>query len=145
MYNFFGVTNRNHDLTRHQKVHSQDKPHMCQHCGRSFSRRDALRRHERMDPEGKRIHCSLNPVDGLPHSAIERNINTPSYYAENNSSNTRQPSSSPEIKEDSINDEEEARHIMSDDGDDLDIDQVRMDYRQHHSNGDGMSTKSLLH
>ena len=48
------------------------KPFSCEYCGKMFSRRDALRRHERMDSQGKRAHCSLKigmaPVQFEPHS-----------------------------------------------------------------------------
>ncbi|KAI9349258.1 hypothetical protein DFJ73DRAFT_833923 [Zopfochytrium polystomum] len=29
---------RKHDLKRHEKRHSNDKPHMCKICGRTFAR-----------------------------------------------------------------------------------------------------------
>ncbi|KAJ2998859.1 hypothetical protein HDV02_003969 [Globomyces sp. JEL0801] len=55
------ASSRNHDLNRHIKTHSQVRPHVCEICGRSFARRDALKRHERMNPEGKKIHCIPDP------------------------------------------------------------------------------------
>jgi curved DNA-binding protein CbpA len=51
------------DLKRHQYIHSRDKPFTCPRCGRGFSRRDALKRHEKSLAEGKKVHCvplSLN-------------------------------------------------------------------------------------
>ncbi|KAG8966925.1 hypothetical protein FRC05_002373 [Tulasnella sp. 425] len=36
---------RNHDLTRHHKVHDPIKHYRCKGCDRSFTRRDALKRH----------------------------------------------------------------------------------------------------
>ena len=35
---------RGHDLKRHRDTHSNAKPHICE-CGKSFSRKDALKRH----------------------------------------------------------------------------------------------------
>ncbi|CAG7854084.1 SubName: Full=Uncharacterized protein {ECO:0000313/EMBL:CCA70025.1} [Serendipita indica DSM 11827] len=35
---------RGHDLKRHLSTHSNTKPHVCE-CGKSFSRKDALKRH----------------------------------------------------------------------------------------------------
>ena len=37
--------NRNHDLKRHKRIHLQVKPFGCDKCGKTFSRKDALRRH----------------------------------------------------------------------------------------------------
>ncbi|KAI9472952.1 hypothetical protein BDB00DRAFT_860798 [Zychaea mexicana] len=42
---------RPHDLKRHQLLHSGIKPHKCPHCDRRFARRDALRRHWKVDEE----------------------------------------------------------------------------------------------
>jgi hypothetical protein len=35
--------NRNHDLTRHKRIHLAVKPFPCGHCDKSFSRKDALK------------------------------------------------------------------------------------------------------
>lgn len=37
--------NRNHDLKRHKRIHLDLKPFKCAKCDKSFSRKDALRRH----------------------------------------------------------------------------------------------------
>ncbi|KAI9219807.1 hypothetical protein BC828DRAFT_340936, partial [Blastocladiella britannica] len=36
---------RNHDLRRHERIHTGEKNWHCHECGRSFGRRDALARH----------------------------------------------------------------------------------------------------
>lgn len=36
---------RSHDLSRHVRSHSGDRPHRCETCEKRFSRRDALKRH----------------------------------------------------------------------------------------------------
>lgn len=41
---------RPHDLKRHELLHNGNKPHACPHCDRRFARRDALRRHWKVDP-----------------------------------------------------------------------------------------------
>lgn len=38
------VFHRNHDLKRHEDVHNGTKPYVCK-CGRTFTRKDALKRH----------------------------------------------------------------------------------------------------
>jgi hypothetical protein len=47
------------------RTHSKEKPHICHACGKTFARRDALRRHERMDAEGKKIHCTPTNVSSI--------------------------------------------------------------------------------
>ncbi|KAI8377992.1 uncharacterized protein BYT42DRAFT_572394 [Radiomyces spectabilis] len=40
---------RSYDLSRHQTIHQQNRPLCrCDHCGKKFTRLDALRRHERV-------------------------------------------------------------------------------------------------
>ena len=39
------LQNRNHDLKRHKRIHLAVKPFGCDKCGKTFSRKDALRRH----------------------------------------------------------------------------------------------------
>jgi uncharacterized Zn-finger protein len=40
---------RSYDLSRHQTIHLKNRPFCyCSHCGKKFTRMDALRRHERV-------------------------------------------------------------------------------------------------
>ncbi|KAI9271889.1 hypothetical protein BDA99DRAFT_433873 [Phascolomyces articulosus] len=40
---------RSYDLSRHQSIHMKNRPFCyCNHCGKKFTRMDALRRHERV-------------------------------------------------------------------------------------------------
>jgi uncharacterized Zn-finger protein len=43
---------RGHDLKRHKETHSNTKPHSCE-CGKSFTRKDALKRHVFLKSCGK--------------------------------------------------------------------------------------------
>ncbi|XP_043266971.1 zinc finger protein mnm-2-like [Venturia canescens] len=38
---------RNEELTRHRKIHTGLKPHSCDMCGKSFGRKDHLKKHQR--------------------------------------------------------------------------------------------------
>ncbi|KZO95542.1 hypothetical protein CALVIDRAFT_457889, partial [Calocera viscosa TUFC12733] len=40
---------RQHDCRRHEALHSKTQAYACAHCGKSFSRMDALNRHLRSD------------------------------------------------------------------------------------------------
>ncbi len=48
------------DLKRHSYTHLKTKPFVCGLCGRGFSRRDALKRHEKSIVEGRKVHCNPN-------------------------------------------------------------------------------------
>ena len=50
------------DLKRHYYIHTLDKPYRCPRCRKGFSRRDALKRHQKSVAEGKKVQC--NPSEG---------------------------------------------------------------------------------
>ncbi|KAH6714806.1 hypothetical protein BKA61DRAFT_438916, partial [Leptodontidium sp. MPI-SDFR-AT-0119] len=39
---------RNHDLTRHKRIHLAIKPFACGDCKKGFSRKDVLQKHNRV-------------------------------------------------------------------------------------------------
>lgn len=59
---------RNEELARHTRIHTGQKPFLCQLCGRGFVRRDHLAKHQRthLPAHAKRTYCC--PLPACVHS-----------------------------------------------------------------------------
>lgn len=63
---------RKHDLERHARVHSGDRPYVCRVCQKGFPRNDALRRHIRLERDTHQAYFPSQDSDVLV--ILERNF-----------------------------------------------------------------------
>lgn len=65
--NCFKSFARNEELTRHKRIHSGFKPHVCTICNKRFGRKDHLSKHQKTHLQTSEKKVYLCSVSGCGH------------------------------------------------------------------------------